>query len=65
MSGPKRGRKGKAGKSSLSRVSNASNGCAGGEDIEEILFDGDDGREEEGSGEDEEKSLVGESRSRA
>lgn len=50
VSAPGRGRKGKAGKSSLSRVSSA-NGQAEGEDVEEVLFDGENSKTEDSSGE--------------
>lgn len=67
MSAPGRGGRGKVGKSSLSRVSIVTNGRV--DNVQEVLLDSSEGRIAEGSSEnrleDEEKTLVGESRSRS
>jgi len=76
VSAPGRGRKGKVGKSSLNRVRNGTPGRVGGDDVGDLLFDGDSRKEEEGGVEDleeegeeeeeeEEMTLVAESRSRS
>jgi hypothetical protein len=68
VTAPGRGRRGKVGKSSLSRISHGTNGRAGGDDVEEVLFDGTDGMTEGGIEiylEEEGRTLVAESRSQA